>query len=100
MAPSFDNLPEDDGFDSDEEIDFSDLREQHEVNLEQGLDAFVVVDGLPVVPEDSKQKLVKFLMKKLNGVGKTKEDAIFMPVNEKKMTEGLVSMHIRYEIRK
>ncbi|MCJ1377361.1 Translation initiation factor 3 subunit b [Xylographa soralifera] len=88
MAPSFDNLPEDDGFDSDEEIDFSDLREQHEVNLEQGLDGFVVVDGLPIVSEDSKQKLVKFLMKKLNGVGKTKEDAIFMPVNENNMTEG------------
>ncbi|MCJ1243835.1 Translation initiation factor 3 subunit b [Trapelia coarctata] len=88
MAPSFDNLPEDDGFDSDEEIDFSDLREQHEVRLEQGLDAFVVVDGLPIVPEDSKQKLVKFLMKKLNTVGKTREDAIFMPLNEKNMSEG------------
>jgi len=89
MAPSFDNLPEDDGFDSDE-IDFSDLREQHEVRLEQGLDAFVVVDGLPVVDEDSKQKLVKFLMKKLNTVGKTREDAIFMPLNEKNKSEGLV----------
>ncbi|KAL9118123.1 MAG: hypothetical protein Q9187_005334 [Circinaria calcarea] len=88
MAPSFENLPEDDGYDSEEEIDFSDLREQYEVRLEQGLDAFVVVDGLPVVPEDSKQKLVKFLMRKLNTVGKTKEDAIFMPINEKNMSEG------------
>lgn len=58
------------------------------MRLEQGLDAFVVVDGLPVVPEDSKQKLVKFLMRKLNTVGKTKEDAIFMPINEKNMSEG------------
>jgi translation initiation factor 3 subunit B len=91
MAPSFDNLPEDDGFDSDEEIDFSDLREQHEVRLEQGLDAFVVVDGLPEVNQDSKQKLVKFLMKKLNTVGKTREDAIFMPLNEKNMSERLVT---------
>ena len=48
----------------------------------------MVVDGLPVVPEDSKQKLVKFLMRKLNTVGKTREDAIFMPINDKNMSEG------------
>ncbi|MCJ1226795.1 Translation initiation factor 3 subunit b [Toensbergia leucococca] len=95
MAPSFDNLREDDGEDSEEEIDFSDLREQHEVRLEQGLDAFVVIDGLPIVPEDSKQKLVKFLLKKLNTVGKTKEDAIFMPLNDKKMSEGFA--FVEYE---
>lgn len=65
-----------------------DLQEQYEVRLEEGLDAFVVIDGLPVVPEESKSKLVKFLMKKLNSVGKTREDAIFMPVNDKKMSEG------------
>ena len=88
MAPSFANLPEDDEFDSEEEIDFSDLRAQHEVRLEQGLDAFVVIDGLPVVPADNKSKLVNFLMKKLNSAGKTREDAIFMPLNEKNMTEG------------
>lgn len=58
------------------------------MRLEQGLDAFVVVDGLPVVPEESKPKLVKFLVKQLNKAGKVKEDGFFMPVNEKKMTEG------------
>ncbi|CAD6586310.1 MAG: Translation initiation factor 3 subunit b [Alectoria sarmentosa] len=89
MAPSFDNLTEDNGtYDSDEEIDFSDLKEQYDVRLEQGLDAFVVVDGLPVVPEDSKPKLVKFLVKQLNKAGKVKEDGFFMPVNNKGMTEG------------
>lgn len=89
MAPSFDNLTEDNGtYDSEEDIDFSDLKEQYDVRLEQGLDAFVVVDGLPVVPEDSKPKLVKFLVKQLNKAGKVKEDGFFMPVNEKGMTEG------------
>lgn len=89
MAPSFDNLTEDNGsYDSDEEIDFSDLKEQYDVRLEQGLDAFVVVDGLPVVPEDSKPKLVKFLVKQLNKAGKVKEDGFFMPVNDKGMTDG------------
>ena len=88
MAPSFANLPEEEDFDSDEDLDFSDLREQHEVRMEQGLDTFVVVDGLPVVPADSKQKLVKFLLRKLNSVGRTKEEAIFMPLNEENMSEG------------
>lgn len=59
------------------------------MRLEQGLDAFVVIDGLPVVPQESKQKLVKYLLKKLNTVGKTKEDAIFMPINDQNnMSEG------------
>ena len=58
------------------------------MRLEQGLDAFVVIDGLPIVPKDSKQKLVKFLLKKLNTVGRTKEDAIFMPLGENDMSEG------------
>lgn len=48
----------------------------------------MVVDGLPVVPEESKSKLVKFLTKRLNTVGKTKEDAVFMPMNDNGMSEG------------
>jgi len=57
--------------------------------MEEGLDAFVVCDGLPVVPEDSRPKLVKFILRKLNSVGKTREDLIHMPVNEEtNMTEG------------
>lgn len=60
------------------------------MKVEEGLDTFIVIDGLPVVPEESRQKLVKFLLRKLNSVGSTSEDAIFMPVNEKKMTEGCV----------
>ena len=58
------------------------------MRLEQGLDAFVVVDGLPVVPEESKPKLIKFLIKQLNKAGRVKEDGFFMPVNEKNMTQG------------
>ena len=69
-------------------IEHLDLQEKYEVQLEQGLDAFVVVDGLPVVPNESKDKLVKFLMRKLNTAGKTRQDAIFMPMNEKNMSEG------------
>ena len=83
MAPSFDHLPdpEDDEFD-EEELDFSDLREKFEVQLEQGLDGFVVIDGLPEVTEETKPKLIKFLLRKLNSVGKTREDSIFMPIGD------------------
>jgi len=85
MAPSFENLREEDldenDFDEDE-VDISDLREKYEVSLEQGYDTFVVIDGLPAVTEEQKPKLVKFLLKKLNTIGKTREDLIFMPMGE------------------
>lgn len=83
MAPSYEHLREadldEDEFDEDE-VDVSDLREKFEVQLEQGFDTFVVIDGLPEVTEEQKPKLVKFLLKKLNSVGKTKEDMIDMPM--------------------
>ncbi|KAJ9136782.1 Eukaryotic translation initiation factor 3 subunit B [Coniochaeta hoffmannii] len=85
MAPSFDHLVEenldDEEFDEDE-VDISDLKAKYEVQLESGLDTFVVVDGLPTVDEAQKPKLVKFLLKKLNTVGKTREDQIYMPMGE------------------
>jgi translation initiation factor 3 subunit B len=68
----------------------ADLKAQFEVKADEGLDTFVVIDGLPVVPEDSKQKLIKFLLRKLNTVGNTSEDAVFMPVSDKGMSEGCV----------
>lgn len=83
MAPSFDHLREadldDDEFDEDE-IDVSDLRDRFEVQLEQGYDTFVVIDGLPTVTEEQKPKLVKFLLRKLNSVGRTREELIDMPM--------------------
>ncbi|KAI1261829.1 eukaryotic translation initiation factor 3 [Xylariaceae sp. FL1019] len=87
MAPSFDTLRDadvdEDDYDEDE-IDLSDLREKYEVQLESGYDSFVVVDGLPEVNEDQKPKLVKFLLKKMNSVGKTKEDSVHMPMEDGK----------------
>lgn len=49
-----------------------------------------MIDGLPVVPKDSRQKLIKFLLRKLNSVGHTSEDAVFMPLNDEGMSEGCV----------
>ena len=85
MAPTFEHLREadldDDEFNEDD-IDISDLREKFEVQLEQGYDSFVVIDGLPKVDEEQKPKLVKFLLRKLNSVGKTREDLIHMPMGD------------------
>lgn len=90
MAPSFDHLPdpEDDEYDEEDELDFSDLQEKYQVQLQQGLDTFVVVDGLPIVTEETKPKLIKFLLRKLNTVGKTREDLVYMPVGKSGQTDG------------
>ncbi|KAK4546092.1 Translation initiation factor 3 subunit b [Oleoguttula mirabilis] len=83
MAPSFEQLdPETEYEDGEEEVDYSDLREQYEVRMEEGLDTFIVIDGLPRVPSGSKDKLVKFLLRKLTTVGKTKEESVYMPMDE------------------
>lgn len=52
----------------------------------------MVLDGLPVVPEDNKDKLVKYLVRKLNTVGRTSAEAVFMPVDDKGMSEGYESI--------
>jgi hypothetical protein len=85
MTSVFDHLRDadvdEDDYDEDE-IDISDLQEKYEVQLEQGYDTFVVIDGLPKVDEEQKPKLVKFLLKKLAQVGKTREDLVYMPMGE------------------
>ncbi len=92
MASAYSNLPMDGDDEFDEsQIDFADIEDQFQVRLDEGLDAFVVIDGLPVVPEDSKAKLVKFVLRKLNSVGKVKDDGVHMPVSETGKTEGYVA---------
>ncbi|KAG8525270.1 Translation initiation factor 3 subunit b [Bacidia gigantensis] len=90
MAPGFNTLREDDdGYDSADDLDFSDLREQYDVRLEQGLDSFVVVDGLPLVESGNKAKLQKFLTGKLNASGfKIKDEGFYMPMGENGKSEG------------
>ena len=98
MASAYTNLPDgsDDEFDEGQ-IDFTDIEDQFQVRLDEGLDAFVVIDGLPIVPEDSKGKLVKFVLRKLNSVGKVKEDGVHMPVGDAGKTEGYVLRQVRWD---
>lgn len=89
MAPSFAQLPPEEDFD-DDEIDYSDLQEAYDVQLDEGFDTFVVIDGLPKVPADSADRLQTFLLKKLKSAGKAKEDGVFMPIGEGGVSEGYV----------
>lgn len=74
----------------------TDLREQYEVRMEEGLDTFVVIDGLPKVPPSKKDQLVKFLLRSLTKVGKTSDQNVFMPMNEAgDMSEGFA--FVEYE---
>ena len=52
-----------------------------------------MIDGLPVVNQEQKPKLIKFLLKRLNTVGRIKdgEESIFMPMNESDQSEGHVN---------
>lgn len=64
--------------------------------MEEGLDTFIVIDGLPKVPEASKDKLVKFILRSLTKHGKTKEENVYMPMAEDgKMSEGFA--FVEYE---
>lgn len=71
----------------------ADLKAEFEVRLEEGLDTFVVFDGLPIVSEDNKAKLIKFLLKKIKKDGPSSSSIdpnrqIFLPMNENGMSEG------------
>jgi translation initiation factor 3 subunit B len=76
-----------------DDIDISDLVAEHEVQLESSFDSFVVIDGLPVVPEDRREKLLSFLTRKINGVKnvtkvKQHENNPFMPLMDSGETGG------------
>ena len=91
MAPGFDQLSDNDFPPEMDEIDFGDLEEKYrDLREDQGFDNFVVVDGLPIVTEEQKPKLVKFLLKSLNRVGQVKEgdESVHMPIGDNGKSEG------------
>ncbi|KAK2733726.1 Translation initiation factor 3 subunit b [Myotisia sp. PD_48] len=97
---TFNHLSEQDLQQEEEiDIDFSDLREALEVQLDEGFDKFVLFDGLPVVTEENKPKLIKFLLKKIKKGGDGSKEAqtrqIHMPMNEEGNSEGFA--FVEYE---
>lgn len=70
------NLPE-----REEDIDFSDIYEKHQVKVEDDLDTIVVVDGAPIVDENKEEKLLTVLKKLFTkGAGEIKEGGMWMPM--------------------
>lgn len=80
--------------DEDLDIDFSDLERKYAVNLDEGIESFVVVDGAPKAPEAKAPVLIKVLKKLFSSVGTIKEDGFHMPIENGK-TKGFV--FIEYE---
>jgi translation initiation factor 3 subunit B len=78
-------LPEDDdmGIGSDD-----DAEEEEELETETGFGSVIVVDNLPVVPEDKHEKLTNVLRKIYSQIGNVREGGIFMPKDANNMSKG------------
>lgn len=66
------------------EVDFSDLEAKYAVDDSFAMDQYVLVDGLPVVPESKVEKLTKVLVKQFTKVAPLArgEAGFFMPISK------------------
>ena len=48
---------------TEDDIDYSDIEAKYQVPFEEGFDAIVVVDNVPIVDESKVEKLTKFINK-------------------------------------
>ncbi|SCU96120.1 LAMI_0F05270g1_1 [Lachancea mirantina] len=67
-----------------DDIDFSDLEREYNVDLDVNFDNFVVVDGAPIAPETKVPVLTKVLTKLFSQAGKVVD--INLPLDEEKKT--------------
>lgn len=61
--------------------DDDDLREEDELEFDQGFGNIIVVDNLPVVPKEKFEKLEGVIRKIYSQIGIIKEDGLWMPVD-------------------
>nr|URM60686.1 CPP family protein [Gymnema sylvestre] len=61
--------------------DDDDLREEEELEFDQGFGNIIVVDNLPVVPREKFEKLEGVIRKIYSQIGIIKEDGLWMPVD-------------------
>ncbi|KAG5440284.1 hypothetical protein PCANB_001854 [Pneumocystis canis] len=66
----------------DNEIDFSDLEAKYHISFEQDFKSLIIVDGIPQIPEEKREALLKIIGRQFSSVGKIKEDGIFMPMKD------------------
>jgi translation initiation factor 3 subunit B len=103
MAVPFDidNIPLDIELDDvdtlDEYIDYSDIEAKYAVHVADQFDTILVIDGVPVVDEDKKDKLLTVIRKQFVKEGVSiKQDGFIMPMEQSKgklMSKGCVSQH-------
>jgi len=84
---------EDLGYPSDEEND--EEFPEPEVKMETGFGNVLVVDNLPVVPEEKFEKLKNVLTKIFSQLGTLEEGGIFLPKDSKGLTKGFA--FVEYE---
>ncbi|KAF8313816.1 translation initiation factor eIF-3b [Clavulina sp. PMI_390] len=70
--------------DYDDEIDYSDIEAKYHVPYEDGFDAVIVIDNLPVVDAGRKDKLLQVFNKHLKKCNAPKPDNVFMPWDDAK----------------
>lgn len=72
------------------ELDFTDLEEKYRVDLDYGIEEYVVVDGAPVAPElkipTLKKVFTKLFAKHKIELADGPEDLFYMPLDNKKTT--------------
>ncbi|KAI5648779.1 hypothetical protein M9H77_34784 [Catharanthus roseus] len=61
--------------------DDEDLREEEELEFDQGFENIIVVDNLPVVPQEKFEKLEGVVRKIYSQIGVIKEDGLWMPLD-------------------
>ncbi|KAI8641473.1 eukaryotic translation initiation factor eIF2A-domain-containing protein [Parasitella parasitica] len=65
----------------EEDINFDDIYEKHQISAESDFDTIVVVDGAPIVDEAKEEKLMTVLTKLFTkNAGDIKENGIWMPM--------------------
>ncbi|KAH8120396.1 translation initiation factor eIF-3b [Phellopilus nigrolimitatus] len=82
---------------NDDEIDYSDIEAKYNVELEEGFDNILLVDGVPIIDKSKLEKLVLKISKEFGKRGaQIKPDNIFVPWDEAKgKNKGFVFMEFK-----
>lgn len=59
---------------------------EKEIKMETGFSKIIIVDNIPIIPQEKFEKLKNLLLKIFNTIGTVKQ--IYMPKDEKNITKG------------
>ncbi|KAB8231309.1 uncharacterized protein BDW43DRAFT_282767, partial [Aspergillus alliaceus] len=66
----------------------------HEDQTPQGPGTLLVLDGLPIVEQNQRATLVKFLLRKLDSPGPTDARKVYMPLDTQQKTFGVAVIRV------